>query len=122
LAMFVELFRKKVLDWEISEETELLTLGTNFWVPDFRLMHRATGKVVYLDVLGFWRRSHAEKHLENLRQHARHPFVLAVSEQLRIHEEELETLPAGIHRFRQMPLPDEVARLAQMAVDKQQEA
>jgi uncharacterized protein len=115
LAMFVELFRKRQQDWEISEETELLPLGKGFWVPDYRLVHKASGRVVYLDVLGFWRRSHAEKHLENLRQHAREPFVLAVSEQLHVDDEELEGLPAGVHRFRQMPLPDEVVRLAEAA-------
>jgi predicted nuclease of restriction endonuclease-like RecB superfamily len=115
LAMFVELFRKRVADWDISEETDLLPLGKGFWVPDFRLVHQASGRVVYLDVLGFWRRSHAEKHLENLRQHAQEPFVLAVSEQLHVDDEELEGLPAGVHRFRQMPLPDEVVRLAEAA-------
>jgi predicted nuclease of restriction endonuclease-like RecB superfamily len=118
LAMFVELFRKKIADWDISEETDLLTLGNGFWVPDYRLVHQASGRVVYLDVLGFWRRSHAEKHLDNLRRHATAPFVLAVSEQLHIHDEELEGLPAGIHRFRQMPLPDEVVRLAAAAVER----
>jgi predicted nuclease of restriction endonuclease-like RecB superfamily len=115
LSMFVELFRKKEGDWDISEETDLLPLGNSFWVPDFRLVHRASGKVVYLDVLGFWRRSHAEKHLERLRAHARVPFVLAVSEQLHLGAEELAGLPAGIHRFRQMPLPDEIKRLADEA-------
>ena len=66
-----------------------------------------------LEVLGFWRRSSAEKHLERLRRHASEPFLLAVSDQLHIDDAELEGLPAGIHRFRQMPLPDEVARLAE---------
>jgi predicted nuclease of restriction endonuclease-like RecB superfamily len=112
LAMFVELFRKKVADWDISEEAGLLPLGNSFWVPDYQLIHRATGRVVYLDVLGFWRRSSVERHLERLRQHAREPFLLAVSEQLRVDDADLEGLPAGIHRFRQMPLPEEVARLA----------
>ncbi len=112
LAMFVELFRKKVADWEITEETEVYPLGDGFWVPDFRLRQRETGAVVLLEVLGFWRRASAEKHLERLRQHARRPFLLAVSDQLRIDDADLEGLPAGVHRFRQMPLPDEVARLA----------
>jgi predicted nuclease of restriction endonuclease-like RecB superfamily len=116
LAMFAELFRKKIHDWEISEETELLPLGPGFWVPDFRLLHRGSGRVVYVDVLGYWRKSHAEKHLENLRRHARHPFVLALSEQLHIHDEELSSLTGAVHRFRQMPLPDEIARLAQAAM------
>jgi predicted nuclease of restriction endonuclease-like RecB superfamily len=110
--MFADLFRKRIADWEITEETGLVPLGDHFWVPDFRLVHRATGRAVYLDVLGFWRRSSVERHLERLRQHLREPFLLAVSDQLRIDDAELEGLPAGVHRFRQMPLPDEVARLA----------
>ena len=112
LAMFTELFRKRIPDWDISEETDLFPLGDHFWVPDFRLRHRPTGKTVYLEVLGFWRRASAEKHLERLRRHAPEPFLLAVSEQLHVDEADLEGLPVGIHRFRQMPLPDEVARLA----------
>ena len=119
LAMFVELFRKKIVDWEISEETELLPLGAGLWVPDFRLLHKASGKIVYLDVLGFWRRSHAEKHLEHLRNHSNTPFVLAVSEQLHIDDKELTSLPAGIHRFRQMPLPEEIANLATQALQSE---
>jgi predicted nuclease of restriction endonuclease-like RecB superfamily len=112
LAMFVELFRKKIADWDIVEETNVFPLGDGFWVPDFRLTQRGTGRTLFLEVLGFWRRSSVEKHLERLRQHADQPFLLAVSEQLHVDEASLEGLPAGIHRFRQMPLPDEVARLA----------
>ena len=47
-----------------------------------------------------------------LRRHVKEPFLLAVSDQLHIEETELSELPAGIHRFRNMPLPDEVAKLA----------
>jgi predicted nuclease of restriction endonuclease-like RecB superfamily len=112
LGMFVELFRKKVETWDIAEETEVFPLGDGFWVPDFRLTHRATGRSVHLEVLGFWRKSSAEVHLQRLKRHAPEPFLLAVSDGLRIDEAELEGLPAGVHRFRQMPLPDEVARRA----------
>ncbi len=113
LGLFVELFRKRIADWDIREETEVYPLGgAGFWVPDFRLVHRATERHVLFEVLGFWRRSSAEQHLARLRQHVREPFLLAVSDQLHIEEAELEGLPAEIHRFRNMPLPDEVARLA----------
>lgn len=112
LGMFVEVFRKRIDDWEIVEETDVFPLGGGFWVPDFRLVHRDTGRVVRLEVLGFWRRASAERHLELLREHVREPFLLAVSDQLHIEEAELAGLPAGIHRFRNMPLPDEIARLA----------
>ncbi len=113
LALFVEMFRKRVADWDIVEETEVFPLGSaGFWVPDFRLVHKATGRRVLFEVLGFWRRASAEQHLGRLREHVREPFLLAVSDQLHIEEAELEGLPAEIHRFRNMPLPDEVARLA----------
>jgi predicted nuclease of restriction endonuclease-like RecB superfamily len=112
LTMFAELFRKRNADWTIEEETEVLPLGKGIWVPDFRLRYNLTGQSIYLEVLGYWRRSSAEKHMANLRKHAKTPFILAVSEQLKIDEEELEGLPATIHRFRQMPLADEIARIA----------
>jgi predicted nuclease of restriction endonuclease-like RecB superfamily len=111
LGMFVEAFRRRITDWELVEESELFPLGDGFWVPDFRLIHKETGQIVLFEVLGFWRRSSVELHLERLRQHVQEPFLLAVSDQLHIEEAELEGLPAGIHRFRNMPLPDEVARL-----------
>jgi predicted nuclease of restriction endonuclease-like RecB superfamily len=112
-SMFVELFRKKITDWDIAEEPNIYPLGDGFWVPDFRLTERTSGKSVLLEVLGFWRRSSAERHLERLRNHATEPFVLAVSDQLHIDDGALEGLPAAIHRFRQMPLPEEIVRLAQ---------
>jgi predicted nuclease of restriction endonuclease-like RecB superfamily len=112
LAMFAELFRAKVPAWDISEETGVRPLGGGFWVPDFRLVEKATGRAVLLEVLGFWRRASVERHLERLRQHAREPFLLAVSDQLHVEDADLEGLPGAVYRFRQMPLPDEVARLA----------
>ena len=110
--MFIELFRKKVTGWEITEQTDIVPLGGGYWVPDCRLIHRESQKSVLLEVLGFWRRATVHQHLERLRALADHPFIVAVSDQLRIDDADLESLPAGIHRFRQMPLPDEIARLA----------
>ena len=111
LQVFVESFRKRITAWTLTEESEIFPLGNGFWVPDFRLEHRATGKVVLLEVLGFWRKSSAVKHLHHLQRYATEPFVLAVSDQLHI-EETMDEMPAGIHRFRHVPLADEVARLA----------
>ena len=110
--MFVEMFQKKIADWEISEETEIIPVGKNFWVPDYRLVHRATGKCVMLDILGFWRRSSVERHLQLLREHADRPFIIALSDQLNVEEADLEGLPDNVVRFRNMPLADEVARRA----------
>jgi predicted nuclease of restriction endonuclease-like RecB superfamily len=112
MKMFIELFRKKITDWGITEETDIVPLGDGYWVPDCRLVHRESHKAVLLDVLGFWRRATANQHLERLRAFAAQPFILAVSDQLRIDDADLDSLPAGVHRFKQMPLPDEIARLA----------
>jgi predicted nuclease of restriction endonuclease-like RecB superfamily len=110
--MFVEMFQKKIADWEISEETEIIPLGKSFWVPDYRLLHRATGLCVMLDILGFWRRSSVEKHLQLLRDHADRPFLVALSDQLNVEEGDLEGLPDNVVRFRNMPLAEEVAKRA----------
>lgn len=109
--MFVELFQKKIADWEIGAETEIIAIGKSFWVPDYRLVHRATGKVVLLDILGFWRRSSVERHLKLL-QEVNRPFILALSDQLNVEEADLEGMPANVVRFRNMPLPDEIVKRA----------
>jgi predicted nuclease of restriction endonuclease-like RecB superfamily len=114
--MFVELFRKKIADWEISDETEIIPLGKNVWVPDYRLVHRKSGNVVLLDILGFWRRSSAERHLAMLKEHAGAPFIVAISDQLNVEEAELDGLPDNVVRFRNMPLAEEVAKRADLLI------
>ena len=52
LALFVDLFRKKITDWNLAEEGEIFRLGNHFWVPDFRLTERASGRIVYLERSG----------------------------------------------------------------------
>ncbi|MGL4551156.1 MAG: DUF790 family protein [Gemmataceae bacterium] len=116
LTLFAESFKKRAGAWELREETDVHQLGSVFWVPDFRLTHRASGRSVLLEVMGFWRKSSAEKHLAFLRRYAKEPFVLAVSDQLHIDDAELEGLPAGVARFKHLPLADEVARLADAAL------
>lgn len=112
MQMFATLFRRQVADWELAEATEIHRLGDTFWVPDYCLIHRRTGQKIWLDVLGFWRRSGAESHLARLRTHVREPFIVAVSERLRVEGPEEDGETDGLLRFREMPLPDEVARLA----------
>jgi predicted nuclease of restriction endonuclease-like RecB superfamily len=117
LDMFVELFRKRATAWEISEFTDLIPLGTSWWAPDFRLVHRASGQTVYLEILGYWRRSSAERHLQVLRTHLRIPYLVAVSDQLRLDDE--ENLPEGTIRFRSMPQPEDVLRAADALLPNQ---
>jgi predicted nuclease of restriction endonuclease-like RecB superfamily len=115
LAMFAEQFAKKAPAWELVAEADVLPLGPGFWAPDFRLVERATGREVYLEILGFWRKGGAERHLALLREHAGRPFVLAVSQALRVDDGDLPEL-ANVVQFRQLPLPDAVAAAAAEAL------
>jgi predicted nuclease of restriction endonuclease-like RecB superfamily len=119
LAMFAEQFRKKAAGWLLHDETAVFPLGGGFWVPDFRLEHVESGRALYLEVLGFWRRSSAEAHLRRLKEHARKPYILAVSEQLKIDDVQLEGLPAEVVRFKAMPLPEEVVKRAEKVTSRQ---
>jgi uncharacterized protein len=112
LEMFAMQFRKKIGDWHLIDESAVLPLGDSYWAPDFRLEHLGSGKVVYLEVLGYWRRSGAEQRVRRLREHAPAPFLLAASENLNLDDGDAGGLPASILRFRQMPLPSEVAERA----------
>lgn len=110
-AMFAEQFRKRTREWELIDETDVIRLGDSFWVPDYRLIHRGSRQVVQLEILGFWRKGGAEKHLERLRDHAQIPYLVAVSDQLKLSEVEIPQIP-GLVRFRQMPLPEAVMAAA----------
>jgi len=112
LQLFAESFNKAKTGWQISEETAILPLGNSFWVPDFRLTNYLTQKVVHLDIIGFWRRMDVVKHHQKLREHAAGKFILAVSEQFQVEEEENGELPPEVYRFKRTPLPDEVAKRA----------
>lgn len=118
LVMFADLFRKKITTWDLQPDPEIVPLARGFWVPDFVLVHRSTGRSLYLEILGYWRRSSVERQLQMLREQIREPFLLALSEQLHIEEESLEDLPAGVIAFRQMPLPDAIVKKAEQWLEQ----
>lgn len=113
LSMFADMFRKQVADWDITSETAVVPLGTQYWTPDFVLTHRPSRKKVYLEILGFWRRTDVEKHVRKLRADLKEPFVLAISEQFNIDEAMSEVGGASVYQFKRTPLPEEVVRLAE---------
>lgn len=117
IAMFEELFRKKIADWELTEQPEILAAGNGFWTPDYRLVHKATGRSVYLEILGFWRRSSLTRLLQQLKSMKNISFILAISEQMHVEDAELAELPAEVVRFRNLPLPEEIVKRAERLVE-----
>ena len=109
---FVERFRQVAPAWEVSESTDVLELGREgVWVPDFRFVHKATGLDVFVEVLGFWKRSSLERLLRLLPRLGPPRYLLAISERLKVDEETLSDLPGPVLRFKEIPNAGEMAAL-----------
>src|SRR3954451_11996089 len=109
---FLERFRQVAPAWEVTEATELIELGREgMWVPDYRFVHRATGTDVFVEVLGFWKRSSVERLLRLLPRHGPARYVLAISDRLKVDEEALQDLPGPVLRFKEIPNAPELAAL-----------
>ena len=109
---FVERFRQVAPAWEVTEATDVLELGREgIWVPDFRFVHKATGLDVFVEVLGFWKRSSLERLLRLLPTHGPARYVLAISDRLKVDEEALSDLPGPVLRFKEIPNAGEMAAL-----------
>jgi predicted nuclease of restriction endonuclease-like RecB superfamily len=112
LAVLAENFKKLVPDWTISDDPAPVPVGDEVWVPDFQLVHKESGKVVFVEVLGYWRKVDLDRHLAKLRKHLPGEFVLAVGDATRADEGgEVESAPE-VYRFKRTPSAVELARYA----------
>lgn len=115
LKMFADSFTAKVSGWELHEEPHPVVLPDGVWVPDFRLVHAASGKEVFVELYGFWRRGDVEALHKRLSKHLPGRFVLCVGEQMRTDAADDTAFGAGVYRYKRTPLPDEVAKHAAAA-------
>lgn len=119
LAAFVARFRQVAPAWEVSEATEVVELGREgVWVPDYRFVHKGTGTDVFVDVVGFWKRSSLERLVALLPRHGPPRYLLAISEKMKVDEEALGELKGPILRFKEIPNATEMAALLDRFVEK----
>lgn len=112
LSAFVDRFRQVATEWELSESTEVIELGRDgVWVPDYRLVHKASGTDVFLEVVGFWKKTSLERLLRLLPMHGPPRFVLAVSDKLKVDEEALQEVKGPVLRFKEIPNASELNAL-----------
>jgi uncharacterized protein len=112
LTAFVERFRQVAPAWELLESTDIIELGREgVWVPDYRFQHRETGTDVFVEVVGFWKRSSLERLLRLLPEHGPPRYVLAISDRLKVDEEAIQELQGPILRFKEIPSATELAAL-----------
>ena len=110
VAAFAERFRQVAPTWELRAMTDVIELGRDgVWVPDFQIVHAATGTVVYLDILGFWRKSSLERLIDLLTLHGPPRILLALSEKFKVDDEALARLPGPVVKFREIPNASEIA-------------
>lgn len=115
LQIFADAFARKVKGWVIAIDPHPINLTDGVWVPDFKLTHSATGKELFVEVFGFWRRGDIQKHYKRLQKEMPGRFVLCVSEQLRADEDDEAAFGNAVYRYKRTPLPEEVARVAGLA-------
>jgi uncharacterized protein len=120
LIAFVERFRQVAPAWEISEATNFFELGREaVWVPDYRAVHTASGLEVFIDILGYWKKSSLERLMRLLPLHGPPRFVLAISDRLKADEESLQDFKVPVLRFKEIPSATELVGLLDRFVKDQ---
>ncbi len=117
IASFVDRFRQIAPAWEVTEATDVIELGREgIWVPDFRFVHRPTGLDVFVEVLGFWKRSSLERLLRLLPEHGPPRYLLAISDRLKVDEESLGSLPGPVLKFKEIPNSPELLAMLERLI------
>jgi predicted nuclease of restriction endonuclease-like RecB superfamily len=112
LSAFVERVRQVAPDWELSESTEVIELGREgVWVPDYRFVHKASGLDVFVEVVGFWKRSSLDRLLRLLPKYGPPRYLLAISDRLKVDDGTLDALAGPVLRFKEIPNAPELAAL-----------
>lgn len=88
--------------WEPAPASDILELpGIGLCVPDLRFVHRETGEIAYLEVMGYWSRSAVWKRVELCERGMRQRVIFAVSSRLRVSEEVLgDDVPSELYVYK----------------------
>jgi predicted nuclease of restriction endonuclease-like RecB superfamily len=109
---FLDNFRANVEGWAISPDPHPVSLDDGVWVPDFTLTHVKTGREVFVELFGFWRKTDVEAHYARLKRGSPVRFLLVVSEAMRA-DDAGDLDPYGeVYRYKKTPSADAVAKAA----------
>lgn len=118
--IFADNFRATAEDWLLTDEPHPIPLGNGtegVWVPDFRLTHTKTGREVFLELFGFWRKGDIEAHYRRLKKHLPGQFLLVVSEAMRADETDDAAFGPEVVRYKRTPSAEEVRKAATKLVE-----
>lgn len=112
LTLFEDNFRNSIPNWTLSSDPHPIHVEGTTWIPDFKLTHTASGKELYLELIGFWRKVEVLEHYKRLKRAMAGKFLLAMSEAYRADETDEFALGEGVYRYKRTPSAAEVAKLA----------
>lgn len=111
--MLEDRFTRYETQWELERRGTLLELeGGQVLVPDYVLRH-PDGRVVFMEVIGFWRKSYLKRRLEALGKLTDTPLVLVLSQKLNSDVDSFDELPASCVFFKTVILIDKVLEAAE---------
>jgi predicted nuclease of restriction endonuclease-like RecB superfamily len=104
LTAFLDRFRQVAPKWTVSESTEIFDLGREgIWIPDYRFVHLPSGTDVFVEVLGFWKRSSLERLLSLLPRLGSTRYLVVLSDRLKVDEDALTELSGPILKYKEIP-------------------
>ncbi len=102
VAALLERFGAIESDWDVAPSSDILEVrGEGLCVPDLRFVHRGTGEVAYLEVMGYWSRDAVWKRVELSQKGLASRVIFAVSSRLRVSEAVLgEEVPSELYVYK----------------------
>lgn len=88
--------------WQAEAAADILEVpGAGLCVPDLRFVHRETGELAYLEVLGYWSREAVFRRVDLVARGLSARVLFAVSSRLRVSEEVLgDALPSRLYVYK----------------------
>ena len=112
LTMLVERLEAHRGSWVVDEAAHVVDLnGQDVLVPDLALRCSRTGRVAWVELVGYWRRGWLERRIEVLRAHGPPNLVLCVSRRLAA-EGDLEGLGGAVVPFAKVVSASAVVKAA----------
>ncbi len=109
--MFMQLFRKRSEDWEISDSICDLEFANHNMIPDFVLTRRKDLKKVGLEILWSWNTPIVEKRIKDMEKEKSQIYVLAVADKGNLGQEKIGTIPKNVYLFKSTPLAQEIEKI-----------
>lgn len=118
--MLEDRFTRVETEWILERRGTLVELDEGqVLIPNYLLTH-PDGRVVFMEVIGFWRRSYLERRIEQLERLRDTNLLLVVSEKLNSDKGGLESVGASIVFFKTVIIVDKILAAIETLTSKEE--